>query len=198
MKQLTSIERLIDSLMRLPSVGRKSAERMAYAILNMQKEVSDELINSIKEVKNKVHPCSICGLYTEKDICDICNDKERTSPQLIVLSYAKDVEKFESLNIYKGKYHVLNGVVCAIKGIGIEDLNVTSLINRIDKENIKEVILATDPTVEGETTALYIAKLLKDMNVQLTRLAYGLPMGGHIDYADSLTIQEALKGRKKI
>jgi len=198
MKDLLAIENLIDSLSNLPSVGRKSAERMAYAILNMDDDKVNELIKSLKDVKSKIHQCPVCGLYTDKDVCDICNDTSRDHSSIIVLSYAKDVYNFEKLNTYNGTYHVLNGVISAIKGVGIEDLNIASLTERIKKEKVQEVIIATDPTIEGETTALYLAKELENLNIKITRLAYGLPMGGHLDYADTLTISKALEGRKKI
>ncbi len=198
MKDLESINRLIDSFSRLPSVGRKSAERMAYAILNMDNDDVKEFSNALLNIKEKVHPCPICGLNTEEDKCEICKDKTRDHKTVIVLAYAKDVYSFEKLNSYNGVYHVLNGQISAIKGIGINDLNVDSLFKRILEEKIEEVIIATDPTIEGETTALYLAKLLEKKNVVVTRLAYGLPMGGQIDYVDSLTISKALEGRKKI
>jgi len=197
MKDLDSIDRLIDSFSRLPSVGRKSAERMAYAVLNMDMDEVKEFADSLTNLKNKVRHCPICGLYTEDDKCEICKDNSRDKTTIIVLSYPKDVYSFEKLNSYNGVYHVLNGQLSAIKGIGIDDLNVDSLLNRIKLDNVKEVIIATDPTIEGETTALYLAKLLEN-KVTVTRLAYGLPMGGHLDYADSLTISKALEGRKKI
>lgn len=198
MKDLESLNRLIDAFAHLPSVGRKSAERMAYAVLNMDLEVVNEFSEALKEVKSQIHQCPICGLYTEDEKCETCNDTSRDHHTVIVLSYPKDVYNFEKLNTYKGVYHVLNGAISAIKGIGVEDLNIDSLIKRIESEDIKEVIIATEPTVDGETTALYIAKLLEGRNVNVTRLAYGLPMGGHLDYADSLTIAKALEGRKKI
>lgn len=198
MKELKSINRLIDSYARLPSVGKKSAERMAYATLNMDEQTIKEFSDALIDVKKKIKQCPKCGLYIEDDECEICKDNTRDHQTVIVLSYAKDAYNFEKLNSYHGTYHVLNGVISAIKGVGVEDLNIASLIKRVDEENIKEVIIATDPTVEGETTALYIAKLLEEKNVTVSRLAYGLPMGGHIDYADSMTIMKALEGRKKI
>jgi len=197
MKDLDSINRLIDSFSRLPSVGRKSAERMSYAILNMDKENVKEFSDALISIKEKVHQCPICGLYTEEDKCEICKDNTRDKSTIIVLAYPKDVYLFEKLHSYNGVYHVLNGQLSAIKGINIDDLNVDNLLNRIKVDNVKEVIIATDPTIEGETTALYLAKLLEN-KVTVTRLAYGLPMGGQIDYVDSLTISKALEGRKKI
>lgn len=198
MKSLQTIDRLINSFTRLPSVGKKSAERMAYAVLNMNKDDVADFVQALNDIKTKIHQCPICGLYTEEEICEICSDNNRDKTTIIVVSSPKDVVNFEKLGTYNGLYHVLNGNVSAIKGIGINDLNIDSLIKRIDNEQIHEIILATDPTMEGETTALYIAKLLENKKINITRLAYGLPMGGRLDYADSLTISKALEGRKKI
>lgn len=198
MKSLNSIERLIDSFSRLPSIGKKSAERMAYAILNMDKDVIVEFAQALVDAKTKIHQCPICGLYTEDEQCEICSDANRDQTTIIVVSYPKDVINFEKLESYNGLYHILNGNISAIKGVGVNDLNIDNLIKRIESGNVKEIILATDPTMEGETTALYIAKMIENKNINVTRLAYGLPMGGRLDYADSLTISKALEGRKKI
>lgn len=198
MKKLKSIELLTDSFAMLPGVGHKSAEKMAYSVLEMSDENAKIFANSILNVKNSVHKCPICGSYTESEYCDICSDKNRDKTKLIVVSYSKDVLAFEKLNSYNGLYHVLGGVLSAINGVGIKDLNIESLIKRIDENQIKEIIIATNPTTEGETTALYLAKLLEDKNINVTRLAYGLPIGGHLEYADSLTLERALEGRKKI
>lgn len=198
MKSLNSIERLIDSFSRLPSIGKKSAERMAYAILNMDKDVIVEFAQALVDAKTKIHQCPICGLYTEDKQCEICSDANRDQTTIIVVSYPKDVINFEKLESYNGLYHILNGNISAIKGVGVNDLNIDNLIKRIESGNVKEIILATDPTMEGETTALYIAKMIENKNINVTRLAYGLPMGGRLDYADSLTISKALEGRKKI
>lgn len=198
MEELKSLNRLIDSFARLPSVGRKSAERMAYALLNMDEDTIKEFSEAILGIKSQIHKCPVCGLYTEKEQCEICCDATRDHSTIIVLSYAKDVYNFEKLNTYHGTYHVLNGLISAIKGVGVDDININSLLERIEHGSVKEVIIATDPTIEGETTALYIAKLLEEKNIVTTRLANGIPMGGHLDYADSLTIAKALEGRKKI
>lgn len=198
MKKLKSVETLADSFSRLPGVGNKSAEKMAYSVLEMSEEDAKNFAESIQNVKKSIHKCPICGAYTESDVCDICSDKERDFSKLIVVSYPKDILVFEKLNSFNGGYHVLGGVLSAINGIGINDLNVGSLLKRINENNVKEVIIATNPTTEGETTALYIAKLLENKNVNITRLAYGLPIGGHLEYADSLTLERALEGRKKI
>ena len=198
MKTLKSLERLQESLAKLPSVGKRSAERMAFAMLEMDDEDLNEFADAIKELKNKIHFCKICGNITEDDICEVCNDTERDKSLLMVVSTPKDVIAFENTDGYKGLYHVLGGTISLSKGKGIEDLNIDSLLSRVDEGEIKEIIIATNPTVDGETTALYLAKLLQDKPVSVTRLAYGLPMGGHLDYADALTLEKAIEGRRKI
>ncbi|MFA5282989.1 MAG: recombination mediator RecR [Bacilli bacterium] len=198
MKELKSLERLIDSLAKLPSVGRKSAERMAYALLDMPEEDIKEFSDSLLGIKIHIKKCPVCGIYTEDDICEICKDSSRDDESLLVVSSTKDVVAFEKMGKYHGKYHVLGGVLSATQGVSVDNLNIDSLIKRTERANTKEVILATNPTIEGETTALYIAKLLEDKNIVVSRLAYGLPMGGHLDYADSLTLNRALEGRRKV
>ncbi|HPV69438.1 MAG TPA: recombination mediator RecR [Bacilli bacterium] len=198
MKDLKSLTRLIDSFGKLPSVGRKSAERMALAILEMEEEDVKEFSLALEGIKHSIRPCPICGLYTEDEKCEICSDAEREEKTLIVVSSYRDVYAFEKLNTFRGRYHILGGVLSAVAGVGIEDLNIDSLLSRIEDNKVEEIILATNPTIEGETTALFIAKLLEGKGVEISRLAYGLPMGGHVDYADSLTLNKALEGRRKI
>ena len=198
MKELKSVTKLIDAFSRLPGVGHKSAEKMAYSVLEMADEDVEMFSDALRELKNSVHHCPICGTYTEDDLCEICKDEARDKTKIIVVSYPKDVLSFEKLGVYDGRYHVLGGVLSAVNGVGINDLNIDSLFKRIKEDGIQEIIIATNPTTEGETTALYLAKLLEKDNVNVTRLAYGLPMGGHLEYADSLTLSKALEGRKKI
>ena len=197
MKDLKSVTRLIDSFAKLPGVGYKSAEKMAYAVLNMKDADVKEFSKAIENVSEKVHKCPICGSYTEDEICEICSDNERNHRQIIVVSHSKDVLAFESLNTFNGVYHVLGGAISSVNGIGPENLRINELVERIKKDNVEEVIIATNPTTEGEITAMYIAHLLEKENVTVTRLAYGLPMGGHLEYADALTLNKALEGRKK-
>ena len=193
MNELNTITKLIESLRRLPGVGLKSAERMAYQILDMKEEYISLFIDAMDGVRTKIGKCSICGSYTEDDLCPFCSDIERDQTTLVVVSYFKDALAFEKLKSYHGLYHILNGSLSPTKGIGINDINFPSLLTRI-----KEVILATNPTIEGETTALYIEKILEQYNITISRLAYGLPMGAQLDYADELTLTRAFEGRKII
>ena len=198
MKELKSITKLVDSFSKLPGVGHKSAEKMAYSVLEMQDEDVEMFSDALKELKRNVHHCPICGNYTEDDVCEICQDENRDKTKIIVISYPKDVASFERLGVYNGRYHVLGGVLSAVNGVGINDLNIVDLEKRIKDDGVQEIIIATNPTTEGETTALYLAKILEKVDVNVTRLAYGLPMGGHLEYADALTLTKALEGRKKI
>ena len=195
---LKALVRLQESLSKLPSIGKKSAERMAFAMLEMEDEDLNEFADAIKELKTKIHSCPICGNITEDDECYICKDESRDRETILVVSSPKDVIAFENAEGYHGLYHVLGGTISISKGKGIEDLNIASLIKRVEEGNIKEIIIATNPTVDGETTALYLAKLLENKGANVTRLAYGLPMGGNLDYADALTLAKAIEGRRKI
>lgn len=197
-EELKTISALVEHLHRLPSVGRKSAERMAYAFLDWSSENLEDLAKQLTELKKRVHLCPNCGLYTEDDLCVVCKDEGRDKSLMVVVSYPKDVAAFERLDSFHGTYHILGGALSAAQGIGIDDLNIDQLFKRIDVEDVKEIIIATNPTIEGETTALYLAKLLEKQPVKITRLAYGLPMGGHVDYADALTLGKALSGRTKL
>ena len=198
MGDLKALARLQESLAKLPSVGKKSAERMAYAMLEMDEEDLKEFSDAIKELKEKIHFCPVCGNITEEEKCEICQDENRDRTTLMVVSSPKDVMAFENAEGYRGLYHVLGGTISLSKGKGIEDLNIPSLLKRVDAGEIKEIIIATNPTVDGETTALYLAKLLENKGINITRLAYGLPMGGNLDYADALTLTKAIEGRRKI
>ena len=198
MEKLKALVRLEESLAKLPSVGRRSAERMAYAMLNMDNEDLEEFSDAIKSLKESIHVCPICGFLTEEDNCVICNNQERDQDLLMIVSFPKDVIAFENAESYNGLYHVLNGVISLSKGGSIEDLNLDSLLDRVNNHHFREVIIATNPTIEGETTALYIAKLIKDKVDNVTRLAYGLQMGGNLEYTDSLTLSKAVEGRRKL
>ena len=198
MEKLKSLQRLEEGLAKLPGVGKKSAERMAYSMLNFSDEDLKEISESISELKANIRFCKTCGMISEEDECEICKDQSRDESILMVVSYPKDVFSIEKSGTFNGRYHVLNGEISLSKGIHIENLNLTSLYERLSSNKIEEVILATNPTVDGETTALYIAKNIEKYNVKVTRLAYGLQMGGNLEYVDPLTLSKALEGRHKL
>ena len=188
-------ENLILAFQNLPGVGRKTAERYAFETLNWEQEKREEFVNALQVLIEGVDTCKVCGNLSDGDTCSICSDQNRNHTLLCVVQSPKDILAIESIQEYKGVYHVLNGVINTSRGILPEDINIDSLVDRIHKDEIKEVILALDPTVEGETTSLYIEKLI-GKDVLVTRLSYGIPMGGHLDYTDSLTLLKAFQGRK--
>ena len=198
MKYPQTFENLINGLKKLPGVGSKSAERMAYQILNMDDEDITKLATSLLDSKEKLTRCKKCGCMSEGDECEICKDSARDTKTLCVVQSTKDVYALEKVKNYNGVYHVLNGVISPSLGVTPNDLNLNILVDRIINDEIKEVILATNPNIEGETTALYIAKLLENKNVEVTRLAYGLPVGASLDYADEYTLIKSLQGRRKL
>ena len=198
MKELRSIAKLIDSFQRLPGIGHKTAEKMAYQVLEMKGENVEYFADALKEVKEKIHHCPVCGAYTEDDVCEICSSETRDKTKIMVVSYAKDVIAFEKIGVFDGVYHVLGGALSSINGVTINELNISSLFERIKEQRVKEIIIATNPNTEGETTALYLAHILASTGVTVTRIAYGLPLGGHLEYADPLTLTKALEGRNKI
>ncbi len=198
MKELRSISKLVNSFQRLPGIGHKTAEKMAYQVLDMKPETVEEFSNALNEVKTNIHHCPVCGAYTEDELCEICSSKTRDFKKIMVVSYAKDIISFEKIGVYDGVYHVLGGALSSVNGITIDKLNISSLFDRIKSQNAEEIIIATNPNTEGETTALYLAHILASTGVKITRLAYGLPLGGHLEYADALTLTKALEGRNKI
>lgn len=199
MKYPLSFTLLVDHLKKLPGVGKKSAERMAYQIIDMDEEFLNNFAQSLVDAKLKLGKCHICGCMCEGDICEICKDESRDKSLICVVQTSKDVYALEKAKDYQGVYHVLNGVISAVNGVSPRDINLYSLIDRVEEGGIKEVIVATNPNIEGESTAQFIAKLLSDKNdVQVTRLAYGLPVGGNLDYADEFTLIKAIQGRRKI
>ena len=198
MKYPQTFENLINGLKKLPGVGSKSAERMAYQILNMDDEDISKLATSLLDSKEKLTRCKKCGCMSEGDECEICKDSARDTKTLCVVQSTKDVYALEKVKNYNGVYHVLNGVISPSLGVTPNDLNLNKLVDRIINDEIKEVILATNPNIDGETTALYIAKLLENKDVEVTRLAYGLPVGASLDYADEYTLIKSLQGRRKL
>ena len=198
MNNLKSIEALQEQLAKLPGVGKKSAERMAYALLEFDEEDLKDIAGAISSLKEKIHFCPVCGMISDIDGCYICDDSARDQSTLMIVSYPKDVMSLEKSGAYNGLYHVLNGELSLAKGINVDSLNLDSLFKRLDEGNIKEIILATNPTLDGETTSMYLNKLLEKYQINVTRLAYGLQMGGNLDYVDPLTLSKALEGRHKI
>lgn len=193
-----SFKNLIDSFKLLPGIGEKTAERLSLAVLNMDEEKAKKFSESINDVKNKIKRCSICHSLTEQELCNICLDKSRNSDVICVVEQAKDVILFENLGCYDGKYHVLDGLISPLDGINPENLNIASLVKRVETEKIKEIIIALTPNIEGETTALYISKLFDDTNVLVSKIAHGVPLGTNMEYIDSLTLEMALEDRKKV
>ena len=198
MKEFVSISKLIDSFQRLPGIGHKTAEKMAYQVLEMKDENVEYFADALREVKSKIHHCPICGACTEDDVCEICANEMRDKTKIMVVSYPKDVIAFEKIGAFDGVYHVLGGALSSVNGVTINDLNINTLFDRIKDQKVSEVIVATPPNTEGETTALYLARILANTGVNVTRIAYGLPLGGHLEYADALTLTKALEGRNKI
>ncbi len=193
-----SLKDLIESFKFLPGIGEKSAERMAFYILGLDEEKVNFFSESLKEVKNRIKKCPICSNITEDDICSICADKTRNKELLCVLEDKKNLFLFEKLGSYKGYYHILDNLIDPLNGINTEDIGLEKLINRIKDGSFKEVIIAVKPSIEGETTSLYIKKILEGLNVKVTRIASGIPMGADMEYIDSITLERALIDRKEI
>jgi recombination protein RecR len=192
-----ALQNAIEQLRKLPGVGQKTAERYAFALLNYKSEEIQDFANSILEAKMTLHPCRICGNLSQNDLCDICSDHHRDQTLICVVQDVKDVAALERMAEYKGLYHVLGGVISTQKGILPEDINLETLLPRLTPD-VKEVIIATNPTMDGETTALYLAKRLGKHSCTVSRLAHGIPMGGHVDYVDDMTLIKAMEGRKKM
>lgn len=193
------IAHLIDSHMKLPGIGEKTATRLAFYTLDMPQEDVEDFSQALEEVKENLHQCSICGNITEKDPCDICSDSDRDQTTIMVVEQPKDVMAFEDMGEYDGLYHVLHGVLSPMDGVGPEEINIKSLITRLQKQDqVKEVILALNSTPEGESTAMYISKLIKPAGIKVTRLAAGLAVGSDIEYANSITLKRAVQGRTSL
>lgn len=193
-----SLNSLIESLKKLPTIGEKSAERLAFAIMDMDEDEIEMFSKSLKDVKSKIRKCNICGNITEKEICNICDNSSREKDVICVVEEAKNIISLEKIGSYNGKYHVLNGLISPMDGKGPDDIDIDSLIKRVKKESIKEVIMAISPTLEGETTTLYISKLLENMDVVVSKIAYGIPIGANMEYLDPMTLSMALSNRNKI
>lgn len=193
-----SLKNLIDSFQNFPGIGEKTAERMAFSILNFDDEKFSLLQDNLNLVKKEIHPCKCCNSLTDRELCTICESDLRDKNTICVVEDSKIVFLFEKLGTYNGLYHVINGLISPLDDVNPEDIGLDKLLNRIKKENIKEVILAFKPSVEGEITALYIKKILDGMDILVTRLASGVPIGADMEYIDALTLERALEDRKEV
>jgi recombination protein RecR len=192
------INNLIECLKKLPGVGEKSAERMALYMMDLDQDIIDLFVHSLSHIKTDIKRCSICNNFSEDDICSICNSKNRDKNIICVVEEPKNVIQFEKIGAFNGVYHVLDGLISPLDNKNPEDINLESLIKRIENENIKEVIIAVKPSIEGETTALYISKLLAGKDVMISKIAHGIPLGADMDYIDPLTLELAIEERKNI
>ena len=194
-----SLNKLINELGKLPGIGGKTAQRLAFHVLSLTDREAEMLAESIVEAKRSLHYCSVCGNLTDKDICGICSDGSRDRSVICVVETPQDVMAMERIREYKGTYHVLHGAISPAEGIGPADINLKSLIERLQGDSdVEEVIMATNPNIEGEATAMYIARLLKPAGIKVTRIAHGIPVGGDLEYADEVTLLKAVEGRREL
>jgi recombination protein RecR len=192
------IERLIDEFRKLPGIGAKSAQRLAYSVLRRSREDAERLSHAIIEVKEKIRSCSRCNNFSDRDPCNYCNNTARSNETICVVEEPHDILAIERTREYHGQYHVLHGVLSPINGIGPEDLKLKNLLERLREGNVREIILATNPNVEGEATAIYLAKLLKPIGVKVSRIALGVPVGSDLEYADEVTMSKAMEHRHEL
>jgi recombination protein RecR len=192
------ISRLIEEFSKLPGVGRKTAQRLAFHVINMNTNDVEALSKAIVDAKREIKYCSNCHNITDKDPCSICSNKSRDEDTICVVEDPRDVASMERVREFKGQYHVLHGVISPMDGVGPDMIRVRELIQRLGHQEVKEIIIATNPTIEGEATAMYISRLIKPMGIKVTRIAHGLPVGGDIEYADEVTISKALENRREI
>ncbi len=196
--QVPALENLIDQLERLPSIGRKSATRLAFHVLRAPQEEAAALVDAIVQARETIHECAVCCNLADGETCPICADEQRDRTTLCVVEEPQDVGAFERTREYHGLYHVLHGTISPMEGIGPDKIRIRELLHRVANEDIGEIIMATNPTVEGEATAMYIAKLLAPFGIPVTRLAYGIPVGGDLEYADEITLRRSLENRSKL
>lgn len=192
------LNKLINELSRLPGIGGKTAQRLAFHILSMDEKSAMELADAISDAKKSMKYCSVCGNLTDTDPCAICSDDSRDKSTICVVESPKDVVAMEKIREYRGYYHVLHGAISPMDGIGPDDINLRSLIVRLQDEAVKELIIATNPNIEGEATAMYIARLIKPSGIKVTRIAHGIPVGGDLEYADEVTLLKAVEGRREL
>ena len=197
-QQVEPIQRIALQLSRLPGIGQKSALRLAYHIVSLPEDQVHDLAAALWEGRKAVHFCTRCGNYTEGELCSVCADPERRDDQLCVVRDPKDVAALERMRDYRGLYHVLGGTLSPMNGVGPEDIRIRELLERLSSEPVQEVILATNPDIEGEATATYIARLIKPLGIRVTRIAHGVPVGSDLEYADEVTLAKALEGRREV
>lgn len=193
-----ALKRLMECFAALPGIGRKTAQRLAFHVLDMPKEQAQGFAKAILEAHEKIHNCKICQNFTDKETCDICSSPERDGSVICVVEDPRDVMAFERLREYRGLYHVLHGLISPLDGIGPESIRIKELLQRLQTQDVREIIMATNPTIEGEATAMYLSKLLKPLGYRVTRLAFGIPVGGELEYADNVTLNKALENRTEI
>ena len=194
----SSLQQLIETFKYFPGIGEKTAERMAFSLMDMDQEKIEMFSKNVLSVKESIHRCPVCNGITDKEICDICNDKNRDKNVLFIVEDPKSVFLFERLGIFKGKYHVLNGLISPRDGVNPEDIDLEKLIDRVKNEKFTELILAFKPSIEGETTSLYIKRIFEDMNLSISKIASGIPMGADMEYIDAMTLERAFVDRKII
>lgn len=192
------LERLIEQFEKMPGIGHKSAQRLAYYILNMSKANVEELTSALIQAHEKIHYCEVCCNLTDKNLCPVCESSMRDRSVICVVEDPRDAFALERINEYNGMYHVLHGSISPLNAVGPDNLCITQLISRLSDDKVKEIIMATNPTVEGEATAIYISRLIKPMGIKVTRLAYGIPVGGDLEYADEVTLTRAMEGRREL
>ena len=192
------LSKMINEFNKLPGIGEKLAQRVAFHVLSLSDQEAEALADSIIQAKRSIKYCSVCGNLTEQDPCQICQDKDRSQDVICVVESPKDVVAMEKVKEFHGLYHVLHGAISPMQGVGPEDINLKSLIVRLQDSNVQELIIATNPTIEGEATAMYIARLIKPSGIKVTRIANGIPIGGDLEYADEVTLLKALEGRREI
>ena len=197
-EQIEALQKLSEQFARLPGIGRKSAMRLAFSILELSDEEAENFANTIIEAKQRVHLCTVCQSLTDKEVCSVCNDLSRDKSTIMVLEDTKAVLSMEKVREYRGLYHVLHGVISPMNGVTPDKLKIKELLSRIANDEVKEIIIATNPTVEGEATAMYLSRLLKPFEIKITRLAYGIPVGSDLEYADEVTLYRAIEGRRDI
>ena len=197
-EHIEALQKLAERFARLPGIGKKSAMRLAFSVLELSDEEAGDFANTIIEAKEKVHLCPVCQSLTDKEVCSVCNDISRDRSTICVLEDTKAVMSLEKVREYRGLYHVLHGVISPMNGVTPEKLKIKELLERLSDHTVKEIIIATNPTVEGEATAMYLSRLLKPFDIKITRRAYGIPVGSDLEYADEVTLYRAIEGRRDI